>query len=301
MERDAVIVEVGINEGISRAHHPHVPITPEEIAVDAQRCEAAGASVVHWHARDPETGEQRAADADLYGAALDQMRVRSSVVAYPTYPTQPADSIEERLGHCWILRERYGLEVAPIDIGSVNVITWDEDASDFVGAVDTLAGRTVVQNSLGFTLTALARFDELGLQPSVAAFDVGFTRTMVNLTRAGRLRQPVFFKIFLMGSWAVGPAPDVAALEFHLHQIPDDIDVEWMVVPYTVSDPATVERLCRRALELGGNVRVGVGDNPAAHPSRTNARLVEDVACWADDAGRPLATATDVRNRFALA
>jgi uncharacterized protein (DUF849 family) len=103
-----------------------------------------------------------------------------------------------------------------------------------------------------------------------------------------------------MGAWAVGPAPDEAAIEFHLHQIPDDIDVEWMVVPYTVADPSVVERICRRALALGGNVRVGVGDNPQAHPDRINAALVEDAARWADEAGRPLASSADVRSRFAL-
>jgi len=300
VERDAAIIEVGLNEGITRDHHPRVPISPEEIAADALACEAAGAAAAHWHARDPVTGEHRAADAALYGEALDRIHAGGRIVAYPTYPTQPPDSIDERLGHCFTLRERHDLEVAPIDIGSVNVITWDEEAREFIGAVDTLAGRTVIQNSLGFTLAALARFDDLGLVPSVAAFDVGFTRTMVNLVRAGKLHEPVFFKIFLMGSWAVGPAPDEAALDAHLHQIPDDIDVEWLAVPYTVGDPALVERLCRHTLERGGGIRVGIGDNPAAHPDATNADLVELATSWVRDAGRPVASATDLRARLSL-
>ena len=300
MEHDAAVIEVGLNEGTTRVHHERVPITPAEIADDALRCEATGAAVVHWHARDPESGEQRAADAGLYGDALDRMHAGGRVIAYPTYPTQPPDSIEDRLGHCWTLRERHGLQVAPIDIGSVNVVTWDADTNEFVGAVDTLAGRTIVQNSLGFTLGALARFDELGLVPSVAAFDIGFTRTMVNLVRAGKLREPVFFKIFLMGSWAVGPAPDEAAIDAHLHQIPDDIDVEWSVVPYTITDPALVERLCRHALERGGGIRVGIGDNPVAHRDATNVELVERAASWVREAGRPLAPAADVRERLSL-
>jgi len=300
VERDAAIIEVGLNEAVSRAHHPEIPITPEEIAADALRCEAAGAAAVHWHARDPVSGQQRSSDVALYGAALDHMRAGGDVVAYPTYPTQPPDSVEERLGHCWALREQHGLEVAPIDIGSVNVITWDDDRNDFVEAIDTLAGRTVVQNSLDFTLKALARFDDHGLVPSVAAFDVGFTRTMVNLVRAGRLHEPVFFKIFIMGAWAVGPQPDEAAIDAHLHQIPADLDVEWMVVPYTIGDPALVERLCRHALERGGGIRVGIGDNPAAHPDAQNAQLVEQAVSWAREAGRPVASAADLRTRFDL-
>jgi len=300
MEHDAVIIEVGINEGISREVHPAIPFSPEEIAADALRCEAAGASVVHWHARDPVDGAQRPADAGLYGDTLGRIHAGGALVGYPTYPTQPADSLDERLGHCFTLRADHGLEVAPIDIGSVNVITWDAEHREFVGAGGTLAGRTVVQNSLDFTLAALERFDEIGLVPSVASFDIGFTRTMVNLVRAGRLHEPVFFKIFMMGSWAVGPNPDVAALDFHLHQIPDDLDIEWVVVPYTVGDPDLIERLGRRALELGGGVRVGIGDNPSAHPGLTNADLVQQAAGWARDAGRPIAGGTDVRARFGL-
>ncbi len=110
----------------------------------------------------------------------------------------------------------------------------------------------------------------------------------------------MFFKIFLMGSWAVGPEPTEAALEFFVRQIPDDLDVEWMAVPYTIEDAALVERLCRCALALGGGIRVGVGDNPAADRDRTNAQLVEAAAGWVAESGRPLATAADVRARFAL-
>jgi uncharacterized protein (DUF849 family) len=300
MEHDSVIIEVGLNEGISRDVHPAIPISPAEIAADALRCEAAGAAVVHWHARDPADGSQRAADARLYGEALELMRAGGTVLGYPTYPTQPPDSLDERLGHCFTLRRDHGLELAPIDIGSVNVITWNDAEHEFVGAGGTLAGRTVVQNSLGFTLSALERFGEVGLVPSVASFDIGFTRTMVNLVRAGKLPEPVFFKIFMMGAWAVGPNPDAAALEFHLHQIPDDLDIEWVVVPYTMADPLLVERLCRRALDLGGGIRVGIGDNPSAHPGLTNAELVTQAAAWARDSGRPIAGAADVRARFAL-
>ncbi|HIJ56606.1 MAG TPA: hypothetical protein HPQ03_10830 [Deltaproteobacteria bacterium] len=33
---------------------PHVPITPAEIIEEGVRCEAAGASIFHIHARNPE-------------------------------------------------------------------------------------------------------------------------------------------------------------------------------------------------------------------------------------------------------
>src|SRR5437867_13344702 len=85
-------------------------------------------------------------------------------------------------------------------------------------------------------------------------------------------------EIFLSGAWAVGPFPTEEALDFHLQQIPPDLDVEWVLVPYALDDPALVERLCRHALARGGGIRLGIGDDPAAFPESTNAALVERAA-----------------------
>jgi 3-keto-5-aminohexanoate cleavage enzyme len=297
MDRDAAIIEVGLNEATMRAQNPHVAYSPAECAADALRCAEAGAAVVHWHARDAETGAPRFGDAELYGEALDLMHADSEVLAYPTYPVDVP--VAERLDHVWELGEQHGLELAPVDIGSVSVVLWDEGSRDFFG-VDRLGATAVVDNPLAFTLDGLARAESLGMVPTLGAFDIGFTRTMVLLAESGRLRPPVFLKIFLSGAWAVGPFPSEAALDFHLAQFPEGLDVEWVAVPYALSDPATVERLCRHALERGGGIRVGIGDNPGAFPGLTNAQLVERAAGWCADAGRSVAGASDLRARFGL-
>jgi len=98
----------------------------------------------------------------------------------------------------------------------------------------------------------------------------------------------------------VGPFPTEEALDFHLQQIPPDLDVEWVLVPYALDDPALVERLCRHALARGGGIRLGIGDDPEAFPESTNAALVERAARWVAEAGRPLASPADVRRRFGL-
>ena len=136
--------------------------------------------------------------------------------------------------------------------------------------------------------------------PSLTSFDVGITRTVALVAAAGKLRPPVYLKIFLSGAWAVGPFPTEEALEFHLRQLPPHLDVEWVVVPYALSDPRLIERLCRRALELGGGIRVGIGDTPAAYPEATNAELVEQAVGWIEKSGRPLASPADVRRCFGL-
>jgi uncharacterized protein (DUF849 family) len=297
MRGDAAIVEVGLNEAVMRAAHPSVPYSPAECAADAGRCADAGATVVHWHARDPETGAPRFGDATAYAEALALMQAAGDVLAYPTYPVDVP--VEQRLDHVWRLGKDHGLELAPIDIGSVTNVLWDDASHDFVG-IDALGAAAVVDNPLSFTLDGLARAEQLGMTPTLGAFDVGFTRTMVLLAASGRVRPPVFLKIFLSGRWAVGPFPSEAALDLHLAQIPDGLDVEWVAVPYALDDSSTVERLCRYALDRGGGIRVGIGDNPAAFSDLSNAQLVERAAGWCAESGRPVATAGEARARLGI-
>jgi uncharacterized protein (DUF849 family) len=48
------LVKACLNGGTTRAEHPAVPLTPDELARDAAACVAAGAGALHFHVRDPE-------------------------------------------------------------------------------------------------------------------------------------------------------------------------------------------------------------------------------------------------------
>ena len=292
MNDDAVIVEVGLNEAVSPAVQPNVAQSPPECAADALRCADAGAAIVHWHAADA-SGRQRLGDTDLYGAALDLIDGR--VLAYPSYPTDVADVVSERLAHCLALRERNGLELAPIDVATVNLVLWDS-GSDIAPIVPMQS--VVIRNSLPFVFDALRQYRSVGLVPTLAAFDVGSTRTIAALAAAGLLDSPVLLKLFLWGSPCIGPEPTVEALDLHLRQLPADLDVEWILVPYGIAQPDRIEELALAALERGGGIRIGIGDNPTAYPQHSNAELVTLAETWATRVGRPLATPDDVRRRF---
>ena len=294
MNDDAVIVEVGLNESVSPRVQPNVAQSPSACAADALRCADAGAAIVHWHAVDA-LGKPRLADTELYGAALDLIDGR--ILAYPSYPTDVADVVTERLAHCLALRERNGLEIAPIDVASVNLVLFDGRSG--IAPVAPTPGLDVIRNSLPFVLDALRQYRSVGLVPTLAAFDLGSTRTIAALAAAGLLDSPILLKIFLWGSPCIGPEPSVEALELHLRQLPAGLDVEWILVPYGIAQPDRIEALARAALERGGGIRIGIGDNPTAYPQDSNAQLVELAQTWATQVGRPLATSDDVRRRFA--
>ena len=54
---EPLIVECSLNEQVTEAQNPNVPITPDELVADAIEAAGAGASILHFHARDGLTGD----------------------------------------------------------------------------------------------------------------------------------------------------------------------------------------------------------------------------------------------------
>ncbi|MBL4836775.1 MAG: 3-keto-5-aminohexanoate cleavage protein, partial [Kordiimonadaceae bacterium] len=65
MSRKVILTCAVTGEGKYNLAHPNFPITPQQIADAALEAEQAGASAVHLHVRDPETGAG-SRDADLF-------------------------------------------------------------------------------------------------------------------------------------------------------------------------------------------------------------------------------------------
>jgi uncharacterized protein (DUF849 family) len=287
MAQGGVPIEVAINEGVQRSEHPHVPIGALECAADAIAAVRAGASFAHWHARDEASGEQRLSDTALSARAWERMR-EAGILAYPSYPNEPAADVDARLGHCFALAAEHGLEMVPLDLGTVHQAFWDGRQ---------LVGGGTLANPLPFLREASRRYRALGAIVNLSSFDPGNTRLAVRLAQTGVLAAPLLLKFYLSDAWLVGPAPSEAALDLHLAQIPPELDVDWLVVPFRVDSRLGFEKLCRHALERGGGFRVGIGDNPALFPERSNAQLVEMVQPWIEASGRSVATGDELRRR----
>ena len=57
----------------SKADHPNLPMTPGELAVEAERCSAAGATVIHLHVRTADG--RHSLDPELYRSAIHAVRM----------------------------------------------------------------------------------------------------------------------------------------------------------------------------------------------------------------------------------
>jgi 3-keto-5-aminohexanoate cleavage enzyme len=295
-----VVIEVGLNETAGKGRNPNLPYGPDEVADAAIDAARAGAAIIHFHARNDD-GSQAWNDDRCYREAMEAIAAESDVICYPTYP--PRVPTEERFAHVWALADEPSsapLELAPIDIGSRNVVLWDRREQSFASLDLLPAESQVAINSPAEIEWVIARGDERKLHPTLGIFDMTYLRYSVHALWAGLLRPPLLLKWFLTERWVSGAFPTPAGLDAYISQIPADVDYEGIVVPYAMYDRADIEALWRHGLDRSQGIRVGIGDNPDAFPSATNAELVERAVDLIGERGLVAATSADVRARLGL-
>ena len=279
---DKLIIEAAINEQSSKADNPNVPITAEECAVDALAAAEAGAAIVHFHARDPETGALLSPGTETYAEAMRLINdERPDLLVYPTYTS--GATAAERFSHIAALADdpSVHLRAATIDPGATNFSFVDPDTGEVRG-----------DGMFGVTHEHLRYFLELSaakhIQYSVVVREPGHVRITVAAHRNGWMAGTVLFKLNLADDSLWGLPPSEAAVDAYMGIVPDDIPFTYMAYTYGPSHWA----MSQLAIARGAHVRVGLGDNPVeADGSRpTNAELVRRMVDLAADAGREPAT-----------
>src|SRR5690625_2144964 len=94
---------------------PYLPITPEEIARESIAVSEAGATVIHLHARDPETGRPDP-DPDRFMEFLPRIKAQSDAIINISTGGGLGMSREERLRAA----TRASPEMASLNVGSLN-------------------------------------------------------------------------------------------------------------------------------------------------------------------------------------
>src|SRR3546814_19481884 len=85
--------EARVNEYMARDVNPNVPFTPDEIAEAAAACREAGASILHYHARNADGSPNH--DPDAYLETIAKIRAANDILIHPppgqvTLPTPAA-------------------------------------------------------------------------------------------------------------------------------------------------------------------------------------------------------------------
>lgn len=260
-----------------RAQVPHVPVTADAIVDDAVACHAAGAAIVHLHARD--ASEDPTWQREDYAEFIPEIRRRCpGLVICVTTSGRAFGEVEQRA-----------------DVLELEGESKPDMASLTLGSLNFADGPSV--NSLA-TIRALAgRMRERQIKAELEVFDSGMAYLAGVLEAEGLLEPPLYANVLLGG---INTAPARAdALAQLVRELPDG--TVWAAAGLGGFQlPAN-----GLALFMGGHVRTGLEDNPwwdhATREPATNAGLVHRIAALAELAGRRLATPEEARELLGLA
>jgi uncharacterized protein (DUF849 family) len=290
---EKVIIEVRINEYASRNRNANVPFSPEEICEEALQCWRAGASIIHYHARDPKTGAPSAETA-IYADTARRIRDKSDLLLMPTLGAWTLPSPEARMSHIVEMAKDPATkpDFAPIDMGTSNVDVFDKRNHRF------LTDDVVYLNTTN-TLQYFARtIRESGVRPVAVLWNVSAIRATNALVESGLFEAPVYAEIVLTeGGLLAGHPGTVRGLESMIDFIPESPRFEWNVMCVG----GNLFPLVGAAIERGGHIAIGLGDYPYSEfGTPRNGELVERVALMARQVGREVATPTDARRILGL-
>lgn len=284
-------LEVALNGPWGRERQPRVPIAIDEIVSEGIACAEAGASIIHVHAFDVQTGRQRD-DWELYAKIIAGIRNRFDAIVYPTIPflgsgnpPTPLDA-QQRFAHVEELAKRGLIEWAAVDPGSCNITHWDEIQQDKPGFV---YANSEEQIRHGLTLARRHQFN-----PAYAIYEPGFLRLGAALHWRESSPTPVY-RFMFSSDYSFGFPPEDFGLTAYLNLL-DRLapGASWMIGGLGVD----ILPMIPRAVVEGGHVRVGLEDAPFG-TDRTNLELVVDAAERIRNMGAQLATAADVRAALA--
>lgn len=291
MKRKVVLTCAVTGDGPIHPRYPDYPVTPTQIAAACVEAADAGASVVHIHGRDPETGLGDRSP-EVFADIVDQVRkanpnvlinlttgMGATFVPDPAnealaHPTTDVGSAAERVGHVVKLRP----QICTLDTTTMNL------EGGIAGAPDC-----IFMNTPGKLRDMAELIRAAGVKPEIEAFNPGDILLARRLIELGHIDSPPLFQLCLGVKWSA-PA-DVRTLIYMKDLLPPDAIWSAFGISRWQMEIVAMSTI------LGGHCRVGLEDNIYLERGvfATNGQLVEKAARIIGDLGCDVATPDEAR------
>lgn len=278
-----------------------LPITPDQIADASIGAARAGASIIHLHARDPETGRPDPNPA-LFHEFLPRIKGACDAVINVSTGGGLGMTREERLRAATSTSP----EMASLNVGSLNFglfpmlakyRDWQHDwepkflemTRDFIFR-NTFADLEYIVKELG---------QGHGTRFEFECYDLGHLYNLAWLIEQGWIEPPFFVQMVFGVLGGVGADLDNL---MHMHTIADKLfgdSYEWSVLAAGRHQMS----FATQAAMLGGNLRVGMEDSLYIGPGEltpSNAAQVDKIRSIVEALGFTVATPDEARRRLAL-
>lgn len=280
-----VMIESAINGNALRNLNPHIPYSPQEIADDAIATCKAGAALIHFHVRNPQTGEW-VQDVPYYAEVYRRTREKCNPLLWPTFPF--GDDPAPRFQHFFDLAKdpKTKPDLGAGDMGSVNLVAYDAKTKTVHGS------GFIYKNNYDTIRYFLEGSRELGLRPTLQIFDPSFLRAALIFLEQGLLTEPLLLKFYLGGpELPFGLPPNLKSLEAYLEML-KGVRCNWFAATLGGDNIPLIPTI----LSLGGHIRIGLEDYQyAATGQLTNPQIVERVVAIIKAMGHEVATPDEAR------
>jgi uncharacterized protein (DUF849 family) len=280
---------------------PYLPVTPEEIADHSIEAAAAGASIVHLHARDPENGKPTG-DPEIFRRFLQRIKGATDVVVnISTGGGGPNMAVSERTLAANALRP----EMASLNMGSINLNIsglaerpreWKYDwEKPFLESTKDL----VFRNTFADIEWIIENVGASGTRFEFECYDVSHLYTLRHFADRGLVKAPFFIQTAFGMPGAIGAHPEDL---MHQKRTADRLfgdDYRWSVLAAGVHQM----RIATMAALMGANVRVGLEDGlyiSRGELAVSNAQQVTKIRRILEELGLEIATPTEAREILGL-
>jgi uncharacterized protein (DUF849 family) len=280
---------------------PYFPWTPDQIVEDAVAAHAAGAAVVHVHARDPKTGRP-SSDFNIFREIVTKISARCDAVICVTTGGSLFMSMEERVRPISVLQP----ELASLNSGSINFAIYPLAAKlkepRFDWEIPYLQSTEDLIFSNTFkTLKYYAKaMKEAGTKPELEVYDVGMINNIRHLLDLGVMQPPIYMQ-FVLGILGGIPAT-TQNLVFLYETAVRAIGEKNFVWSACAAGKAQLP-LMAVTMTMGGNTRVGLEDSLYVGPgqlAKSSADQVTRVVNIANQLSFEIATADEARSILGL-
>ena len=279
---------------------PHLPITPDEITREALAAAEAGASILHLHARNPETG-QPDQTPEAFARFLPRIKQGTNAVINITSGGSPYMKVEERV----LPAATFKPEVASLNMGSINFGLFPllEKYKDFKFEWERIhlenTRDLVFRNTFKDIEYILRTCSGNGTRFEFECYDIAHLYNLRHFLDRGLVKPPLFVQSVFGILGGIGTHPEDL---MHMRRTADRLfgdAYQWSILGAGRNQIA----LATIGASMGANVRVGLEDSLWAGPgklARSNADQVRIIRQVLEGLSLEVATPDEAREILQL-
>jgi uncharacterized protein (DUF849 family) len=279
---------------------PYLPIKPRDIAGQAIDAVNAGASTVHVHARDPETG-MPTGDIRIMGEIVSRIHSKCDGVICITTGGGMNMTVEQRIAAV----PEFKPELASCNLGSMNfalfpmIEKFKEWKHDWELSYLESSKEFIFQNTFKDLEKIFKMMNVCQTKPEFEAYDMGHLHNASFYFNRQQLEEPIYIQ-FVLG--ILGGIDATIPHLLHMKQTADAL-FQGKYIFSTIAAGRNEFAIGTTSMLLGGGVRVGLEDNlwlEKGKMAKSNAELVEKMVRIARELGYEPASPDETRDMLNL-